>query len=76
MKKMQQISTIHKCGKQMDMRIADVKDEVSKSGEILAWMIYGVCKKCKEVLMSSIIQQSEKPIKDVDYTLVNEVAEE
>ncbi len=63
----------HKCGKNMDMRIADVKDDEKN---IISWIIYGVCKKCSTVLISNLFLQSDRPLQDrdfiVDYTKISD----
>lgn len=56
----------HKCGKEMDMRIADVKDD-NKS--IVSWIIYGICKNCNLVLISQLFLQPEKPEQDRDFII-------
>lgn len=56
----------HKCGKEMDMRIADVKDD---DKNIVSWIIYGICKKCSVVLISELFLQPEEPILDVDFMI-------
>ena len=38
----------HKCGRNLSMMIAPLDDE---NKEIIGWMIYGVCKKCNEILV-------------------------
>lgn len=69
-KEMQIIAGKHKCGKDMDMRIVDVReDENDKDSKVIAWMIYGICKPCNIVLMSSLFTQEEKPITMVDYVV-------
>ncbi|MBS3176897.1 hypothetical protein J4457_06705 [Candidatus Woesearchaeota archaeon] len=54
----------HCCGKGFDMRIMDAKDDNNKSA---AWIVYGVCKKCNVVMISSMFSQSEKPELGVDF---------
>lgn len=56
----------HKCGKEMDMRIVDVKNN---NKNIIAWIVYGVCKKCKTVLISDLFLQSEEPVQDRDFII-------
>ena len=56
----------HKCGKVFDMRITDVKDD---DKNIMAWVIYGVCKKCNVIVMQSLFVQSEEPTIAVDYII-------
>ena len=69
-KKMQILSGRHICNREMDMRIVDVKeDENSKNNEILSWIIYGICKKCKVVVMLYLFMQSDEPINGIDYTI-------
>ena len=68
MTEMKQIAGFH-CKKQMDMRITDIKDDATP---VLGWIIYGVCKKCKTIVMSGLFIQTEKPVLDVDYTITNE----
>ena len=54
----------HICGKEFDMRIIDAKDD---NNEPAAWIIYGVCKKCSIVMVSSMFLQNEKPTLGVDF---------
>ncbi|MBL7147830.1 MAG: hypothetical protein ISS82_03325 [Nanoarchaeota archaeon] len=56
----------HKCGRKMDMRITDVKDD---NKNIVAWIIYGICKKCNIVLISDLFLESEKPVQDRDFII-------
>lgn len=67
----------HKCGKEMDVRITDVKDD---NKNIVSWIIYGICKKCNVVLISNLFLQSEKPVQDrdfmVDYGKVSDEVED
>lgn len=70
------ISGKHKCSREMDMRIIDVKDD---SKNIVAWIIYGVCKKCSVVLISELFLHPEKPVQDrdfiIDYAKISDEAE-
>jgi hypothetical protein len=60
----------HSDGTVMDMRITEVReDDKDPKSKILAWMIYGYNKKKNEVLMLDMFKQSEKPIRDVDFTI-------
>ena len=60
----------HKCGREMDMRIDNVKeDREDKNSKVKAWLIYGFCKKCDMFLLSNMFMQEEEPIQDVDYTI-------
>jgi hypothetical protein len=74
---MSEISIIdgrHKCRRKMDMRIVDVKDD---DGDIFAWIIYGICKKCKVVLVCDLIMQSEEPMLGRDLIIdYNKIAKE
>ncbi len=56
----------HKCGKDMNMRMVDVKDD---NKNIVAWIIYGICKKCNIVLISDLFLQPEKPMQDRDFII-------
>jgi len=56
----------HKCGREMDMRITDVKDD---NKNIISWIIYGICKKCNVVLINDLVLQSEEPIQDRDFII-------
>lgn len=46
------------------MRITDAKDDNQNSA---AWIVYGVCKNCKVVMVSSMFLQVEKPQQGVDF---------
>ena len=50
MKEIQIISGKHHCGKMLDLRIIDEKDE--KEG-IFTWIIYGICDPCKEIILEA-----------------------
>lgn len=65
MTKIKIIAGKHGCGKEMDMRIVDVKD----NKKIIAWIVYGICKKCKIVLISDLFLQSEEPVQDRDFII-------
>lgn len=54
----------HSCGREFDMRITDAKDDTQNSA---AWIIYGVCKNCKVVMVSNMFLQAEKPQQGVDF---------
>jgi hypothetical protein len=56
----------HLCGKEFDMRIMDAKDD---NGDPAAWIVYGVCKKCNVVMVSSMFLQSEKPMQGIDFII-------
>ena len=56
----------HKCGREMDMRITDVKDD---NKDAVSWMIYGVCKKCNVVLISELFLQPDEPVQDRDFMI-------
>jgi len=56
----------HKCGREMDMRIIDVKDD---DKNVVSWIIYGICKKCEVVLISELFIQSEEPMQDRDFII-------
>ena len=66
MKEIQIIAGKHDCGRIMDMRIVDVKDD---NNNILVWMTYGICKKCNVVLVSNIFEGSEEPKQDIDFII-------
>ncbi len=54
----------HKCGREMDMRIVDVKNK-----NTVAWIIYGICKKCNIVLINDLFLEAEKPVQDRDFII-------
>jgi len=56
----------HKCKRKLDMRIVDVKDD---DNSIVAWIIYGICKKCNTVLINGLFTQTEKPVQDRDFII-------
>lgn len=63
----------HKCGREMDMRIVDVKDD---DKNIISWIICGFCKKCNVVLISELFLQSEEPVQYRDFMIdYDEVSE-
>lgn len=66
----------HKCGKEMDMRITDVKDDNKK---VVSWIIYGICKKCNTVIIEDLFIQSQEPVQDrdfmIDYTKLSKESE-
>jgi hypothetical protein len=64
------ISGKHNCGRKMDFRIIDVRqDDNDKNSLVIAWMIYGICDKCKVVVVSAIFKQIEKPIQGIDFMI-------
>ena len=66
MKELKIIPGKHKCSNDMDMRIIDVKDD---NKNIVSWIIYGICKKCKVVLICDLFLQAEKPMQDIDFII-------
>ena len=66
MKELKIIPGKHKCGNDMDMRIIDVKDD---NKNIVSWIIYGICKKCKVVLICDLFLQAEKSMQDIDFII-------
>ena len=70
MKELRIIPGKHKCGKKMDMRIADVKDD---NEDVVSWIIFGVCKNCDTVVMLDLFVQLEEPIQDVDFLIDQEI---
>ena len=74
MTKIKIISGKHKCGKEMDMRITDVKDD---NKNIISWILYGICKKCNVVLVSDLFLQSQEPVQDRDFMIdYNKISDE
>ena len=66
MKEIKLLPGKHCCGKEFDIRIMDAKND---SNESAAWIVYGVCKKCKVVMVSNMFLQSEKPQIGVDFIM-------
>ena len=64
MKEIKLLPRKHCCGKEFDMRITDAKDDNNESA---AWIVYGICKKCNVVMVSSMFLQPEKPQMGVDF---------
>ncbi len=64
MKELKILPGKHRCGREFDMRIIDAKDDDKKP---VAWMVYGVCKKCNTVMVSSMFLQPEKPQQGIDF---------
>ncbi|MBU2590020.1 MAG: hypothetical protein KKA65_03695 [Nanoarchaeota archaeon] len=56
----------HICGKKFDMRIMDTKDD---NGNSSAWIIYGICKNCNVIMISSMFLQAEKPVQGIDFII-------
>ena len=56
----------HKCGRELDMRIIDVKDD---NNTIVSWIIYGSCEPCNIVLISELFIQPEEPVQDRDFII-------
>jgi len=54
-----------KCGKELDMRIVDTREnEKDLKSKVLAWIIYGSCKKCEIVYFQGLFPQEEKPVQE------------
>lgn len=66
MKELKVIAGKDTCGKNLDMRITDCKDD---KGEPVAWIVYGICKKCNLVLISDLFIQEEEPVQGVDFVV-------
>jgi len=64
MTKMKELAGKH-CNKEMEFRILPVNNEK----EILTWIVYGICKKCKTVIISALFKQQEKPTENVDFLI-------
>lgn len=52
----------HICGRVMTMRLNSIQE-----GKTIGWLIHGVCKKCKVVVVSKFFHQEEEPIEGVDF---------
>jgi len=67
----------HKCGRDLDMRKTGVKDD---KGNVVSWIIYGFCKKCRVVLICDMVLRPEEPVLDrdfmVDYDKISEEKDE
>lgn len=61
MTEMQIIPGKHSCSKEMEMRIMSMEEREG------IWCVYGVCSKCKEVVVSALFQQQEAPVQDRDF---------
>lgn len=66
MTEIRMLSGKHKCGREMDMRIADVKED---DRNIVSWIIYGICKRCNVVLISDLFLQPEEPVQGMDFII-------
>ena len=55
------------CKKPLDMRITSVDN--NKKDSIFAWIIYGICKKCKTIFMCSLFIQEEEPVLGRDFMI-------
>lgn len=66
MKEIKMLPGKHYCSREFDMRIMDAKDDQKHS---IAWIVYGVCKKCKVVMVSNMFLQAEKPQEGVDFII-------
>jgi hypothetical protein len=64
MKEIKLVPGKHSCGKELDMRITDAKDDYNKPA---AWIVYGACKKCNVVMVNCMFLQPEKPQQGVDF---------
>jgi len=66
MTEIQMLPGKHICGREFDMRIMDATDDNSNK---VAWIVYGVCKKCKIVMVSGLFLQAEKPLHGRDFII-------
>jgi hypothetical protein len=57
---MKVIPGLHDCGREMDLRITDVK-------ATKFWVVYGLCKKCNILAVISLLKKETEPIQDVDF---------
>ena len=66
-----------KCKRKLDMRITEFReDEVKQNGEILGWIVFGVCKKCEKVYIQGLFMQPEEPVLNLDFIIDdNKIAE-
>ena len=66
LKELYNIPGRHSCGREMDMRITDAKDDDKNPA---AWILYGICKKCNIVVVCNMFLQAEEPIPGVDFII-------
>ena len=64
MKELKLLPGKHFCGKEFDMRIVDAKDD---NNDPVAWLVYGICKKCNIVLVSAMFLESDEPKLGIDF---------
>ncbi len=58
------------CGRELEMRIVDVREiKDDPKSKIIAWIIYGFCKKCNVVHFEGLFTQEEQPVLDRDYII-------
>jgi hypothetical protein len=64
------------CGEKFNLQITSVRENYAPSSKIVAWLIFGVCNKCKVMNLQAIIQQEKEPVPDLDYfVLEDEIAD-
>lgn len=70
MTEMKIISGKHECGKTLDIRISNNKNDIKKDSRIKPfWIIYGVCKHCKIIIMEDVFFTMDEPKLDVDFII-------
>ena len=58
------------CERELEMRIVDVREKKDNpKSKIIAWIIYGFCKKCNVVHFQGLFQQAEEPVLNRDYII-------
>ena len=59
-----------KCKKDLDMRITEVREnENNLKSDIIAWIIFGICKRCEKIYFQGLFSQEEMPIVGVDFII-------
>lgn len=59
-----------KCKRDLDMRITDAREnEKDPKSKVVAWIIYGFCKKCNKIYFQGLFSQEEKPLIERDFII-------
>lgn len=59
-------------GHEIELRQTELrKEEDNPSSEILGWLMFGVCDKCKKIFVQGIHQEKIEPTEGIDYIIVH-----
>jgi len=59
-----------KCNRKLDTRMVDAREkEKDQKSKVVAWIIYGFCKRCKVVYAQGLFVQEDRPVENRDFIM-------